>query len=92
MTSYADKARAHLSNYRRTQMEVNECGRWSKKPYCHSLPEKLRWLNLFNLIVFEVGRRFVYGCCLIVLRLLRWTRKGRRIIPDRTARMRFTQC
>ena len=50
MTSYADKVKAHLSDYRRTQLGVCKVGTWSGngKQYPHILPKKLRFLNLIE--------------------------------------------
>ena len=50
MTLYADKAKSHLSDYRRTRLGVCEVGIWkgNGKPYPHILPEKLRFFNLIE--------------------------------------------
>ena len=50
MTLYADKAKSHLSDYRRTRLGVCEVGIWkgNGKPHPHILPEKLRFLNLIE--------------------------------------------
>ena len=50
MTLYADKAKSHLSDYRRTRLGVCEVGIWkgNGKLYPHIFPEKLRFLNLIE--------------------------------------------
>lgn len=46
MTSYSERAKAHLSDYRRTRLGVDEDGTFRGKPYPHILPKELLWLNL----------------------------------------------
>ena len=50
MRSYLERAKAHLSDYRRSRLGVDEDGLWinNKKPYSHILPKRLCWLNLIE--------------------------------------------
>jgi hypothetical protein len=50
MTSFADSAKAHLTEYKRAVLGVTEDGLWARdgRPYSHILPLHLREMNLLE--------------------------------------------
>lgn len=46
--SYVDRVKSHLSEYRRSQLGVEQVGTWRGRSYDHILPRELLWLNLIE--------------------------------------------
>lgn len=51
---YVDRVKSHLTEYRRTQLGLEQKGTWRGKPYGHILPRELRCLNLMETIRAEL--------------------------------------
>ena len=58
MTTYVERAKVHLSDYRRTHLKVFKDGVsiQYKKPYSHILPQELSKLNLIESYRAEIHR------------------------------------
>lgn len=53
---YDDRVKSHLTEYRRSQLGIEQVGTWDGTPYDHILPKELRCLNLIETIRAEVCR------------------------------------
>ncbi len=51
---YVDRVKSHLTEYRRTQLGLEQAGSWRGKPYGHILPKELHCLNLIETVRAEV--------------------------------------